>query len=104
MTLLHKLMKENPYKIKLQNKALMNNARIGLPETFDERIVKASERLQSFGFNIIDNQLLQSNIDRYIEIVSSKKFTNHWTKKMIFEYVKNPTNLSLISGAEESIL
>ena len=87
----------NPLKDRILKKALLKKSKIILPEESDKRIIKSKNLLSSYGFNIISNIELEDNKSLYIDIISSKRFANNWTKKMLISFLNNPVNCSLVA-------
>jgi len=86
----------NKYKKLILKKALLNNAKIVLPEE-DSRVKKAGKELKNMGFDVIEIGSLKKNKNNYLKLAYKKKFTNNWTDKMIKDFIQCPLNLSIFA-------
>ncbi len=105
--------KKSSYKDGLLKKALLSPVRISLPEYNDSRVVSASKKLSQIGFETVESDQLKVNKEKYIELISKKKFTNNWSLDMKNNFLNSSLNLSLaaldnndidcvVAGAEHS--
>ena len=89
-------MPENIFLNNLLSIAKSKQASILLPEIFDSRIKKAISRLKGMGFNIPRIDSFDSNMDKYIDFLSNRKFTANWPRSEILKYLNDPINKALV--------
>ena len=85
------------------DRALLKNKKICLPEISDSRIQSAKNKLKKIGFNIVEIVDLEKKRDKYLEIISSKKFTKNWTSEMKLDYIDSDLNFSLLALDNDDI-
>ena len=90
-------MTKNDFNDSILEKSLKNNSRIILPESEDERVIKAIKILIDLGFEIINLDSLKNKFQIYKEIIKKKKFTNNWTEQMLDEFLADAVNYSLVA-------
>ena len=90
-------MTKNDFNHRILEKSLENNSRIILPESKDQRVIKAIEILKNLGVNIVSIDALKDKFNLYQEIIQNKKFTNNWTDEMLKSFLENPINYSLVA-------
>jgi phosphate acetyltransferase len=87
-------MKNHKYFTNLFERSISSNANILLPEADDVRIIEAKKKLKDLGFNILDiNDFADDK--KYIDFISSKKFTKNWPIIEIKKYLEDPVNKAL---------
>ena len=94
-------------KSKLISRALKSSATICLPENEDIRIENAAKEMKKIGFDVINCNEFKKNIDEYYDLISRKKFSKNWTKKMKLDFLNSNLNLSLSaleSGHVDSVV
>ena len=79
----------------LRKKALLKNASILLPESFDPRVKNAISNLSVMGFNIPDLDYFNKKHDIYIDYLLNQKFSDNWPEEEVVRYLENPVNKSL---------
>ena len=72
---------------KLKKKLIDKDITLILPESKDNRVVKATKKLKDVGFNILDISDCRNN-DIYISYLSSRKFTNNWPIDEMVKYLQ----------------
>ena len=55
-------------KEKILKRGLLSNAKIIIPELNDSRVQKATEKLTSIGYNIVNISSYSDNLDNYLEM------------------------------------
>ena len=93
----------NDIRKNIINRALLKNKKICLPEITDSRIQTAKNKLKKIGFNIVEIVDLVKKRDKYLEIISSKKFTKNWTSEMKLDYIDSDLNFSLLALDNDDI-
>ena len=87
-------MKNHKYFTNLFERSISSNANILLPEVDDIRIIESKKKLKDLGFNILDiNDFADDK--KYIDFLSSKKFTKNWPIIEIKKYLEDPVNKAL---------
>lgn len=79
---------------KLKKKLFDKDITLILPETKDNRVIKATKKLKDLGLNILDINDCK-NKDKYISYLLSRDFTNNWPTDEIAKYLHNPLNKGL---------
>ena len=87
----------------LLSRALSKSASICLPENHDSRIKEASNQLKNSGADILNCNEFKQNIDEYYDMISTKKFTKNWSKKMKLDFLNSSLNLSLCALEKEHV-
>jgi len=87
-------MDTNQYLKKLLERASSIKASILLPESYDERVKKATSQLNQMGFNILNVNDFTDN-QKYFDFISSQKFTDNWPVSEIENYLNDPVNKAL---------
>ena len=93
----------NDIRKNIIDRALLKNKKICLPEISDSRIQAAKNKLKKIGFNIFEIADLEKKRDKYLENISSKKFTKNWTSKMKLDYINSDLNFSLLALDNDDI-
>ena len=88
---------KNSFKNRFFKKALKYPTKIYLPEYDDIRITKAVIELRNLGFNVAEYDQIEKNKEKYIDLISNKKFTLNWSRKMMENFLKDPLNYGLVA-------
>jgi len=84
-------MNNSKYHNDLFERATATNASILIPESEDNRVIVAKNKLRSIGINILEVDDFTDN-SKYINYIQSKKFTDNWPNNEIEKYIENPIN------------
>ena len=87
-------MDTNQYLKQLLERASSIKASILLPESDDDRVRKAKNKLNQMGFNVLNINDF-SDHQKYFDFISSQKFTDNWPVSEIENYLKDPINKAL---------
>ncbi len=86
-------------KQSILDRGLQSNAKIILPEIDDGRIMKATKKLISMGYNIVSINDYDNNYDNYLEMLSRMKFCKNWPYEEIKKYLEDPLHYGMMAVA-----
>jgi len=94
---------KNSFKNKFVKRALKNPAKIYLPEYNDSRIKEAILELRNLDFTIVEYNQIQKNKEKYLNLISNKKFTLNWSNNMMKNFLKDPLNYGLVALENDDV-
>ena len=83
------------YRDRIINLGKEAGAKIILPEISNARIEDATKELTSMGFNILQIDNFQENIDLYLDYLNSLPFTNNWPANNLREFLNDPLHFAM---------
>ena len=89
----------NKYRERIFIMGKESGARIILPEIDDKRVQEAITELISSGFEILNHDDFQENLDTYLEYINKLPFTDNWPEKNLREYLDDPLHFSMAMAA-----
>lgn len=87
-------MNNSKYLKNLFERSSSINSSILIPESNDSRVKEATIELKKNGFNILDINDFVDN-EKYLNFLSSQKFTENWPDSEINNYLDDPVNKAL---------
>ena len=89
----------NKYRERILSMGKETGARLVMPETHDKRIKKASQKLSSMGFQVLNHKDFEEKITSYVNYIQQQPFTENWPEENIREYINDPLHLAMIMVA-----
>ncbi len=84
-------------KQQIIDRGLESKAKIILPEVNDDRVKKATRKLLSMGYDIVDINDYNNNYDDYLDMLSRMKFCKNWPYEEIKKYLDNPLHYGMMA-------
>ena len=88
---------KNSFKNNFIKRALTHPVKIHLPEYQDSRIKEAISELRYLGFNVLDQGQIKGNREKYLKLISKKKFTLNWSNDMKNIFLSSSLNYGLVA-------
>ena len=89
----------NKYRERILSMGKETGARLVMPESHDMRIQKASRKLKSMGFQVLNHEDYKEKIASYLEYIQQQPFTENWPETNLREYLNDPLHLAMIMVA-----
>ena len=83
------------YRDRIINLGKEAGAKIVLPEISNARIEDAAKELTSMGFNILQIEDFQGNVDLYLDYLNTLPFTNNWPADDLREFINDPLHFAM---------
>ena len=88
-------MATHKYRKRIINLGKEAGAQIVLPEINDACVVEAAKQLSSMGFNILQIEDFQDNVDIYLDYIDRLPFTDNWPADNLREFLGDPLNFAM---------
>ena len=85
----------NRYRDRIINLGKDTCAQIVLPEMTDVRLRKAARELTSMGFDILQIEDFQDNLDIYLDYLNRLPFTDNWPADNLREFLNAPLHFAM---------
>ena len=89
----------NKYRERIISMGKKTGARLLLPETHDKRIQKASQKLVTMGFQVLNHEDFIEKKTSYLDYIQKQPFADNWPEKNIREYLNNPMHFAMVMVA-----
>ena len=85
----------NKYRDRIINLGKDTGAQIVLPEMTDLRLREAARELTSMGFDILQIEDFQDNLDIYLDYLNRSPFTDNWPADNLREFLNDPLHFAM---------
>ena len=83
------------YHHRIKENVSHTDATVVLPEMDDKRVLSAIPQLKELGVKVVSPSNFTENTEKYVEFISTLKFSNNWPSDEISKFLKNKVNFGM---------